>query len=125
MYVFIFLAPLAEVVRVKSLYHLMLEKQLEENKNRVLLMVKKAERNESEIIRLRADAANITRELTKEILREMQVESLMSKLLMIMIAILNGEHFYRKTDIGHGVAAVCPIASHYSLDEDKSCIERW
>ena len=73
MYVFIFLAPLAEVIRVKSLYHLMLEKRLEENKNRVLQLEKEVERNSSEIVRLREVAINMTKALTAEIKREMKL----------------------------------------------------
>ena len=63
--------PVGELVKVKSAWHRRLEETLVQNKAEVLRL---ATRNASERVRLREQAASVTKQLNAEIQREMKEE---------------------------------------------------
>ena len=65
---------MGELVKAKSALHRRLEETLTKNKVEVLRLVSTNGSNASEIVRLREQAASMTKQLTNEMRREMKVE---------------------------------------------------
>ena len=69
------LDPVGELVKEKSALHRRLEETLTKNKVEVLRLVSTNGRDPSEMVRLREQAAKVTKQLTAEIQREAKEEA--------------------------------------------------